>query len=236
MKVCYNYFIMKKILRKDVLTSVIIIAIAVVLAGGWVAISKTNFKFSNITNATVVTVNSSKIKQKEYDKLYQQLLASQGLNSASIDDEEAQELKDNTIDILISRELVRQAGVDLEISISDSKIEEEFERAKASFATEDDFRTALKTENLTETDLREIIEIQFISDAVIEKKIDSSQFKASEEEIRKMYDDVFYDDNSPEYSEVSEQIETLLNQQKLQEAVTVFIEELKEVAEIEILI
>ena len=65
---------MKKILRKDILTSIIIIVVAAVVAGGWIGLSRSDFKFNNEDNAVVAIVNDVKIQKGEYDKVYSQII------------------------------------------------------------------------------------------------------------------------------------------------------------------
>lgn len=218
---------MKKILRKDILTSIIIIVVAVAFSVGLVAFSRSGFKFRNPDNVTVATVNGNKITKGEYDKIYLQLLKSQGQDASTVNEQEAKSIKESAIDVLVTRELVKQLGSELEVPVSDSDVKERIEEIKASFPTEEDFQNALKTGDINESELNEIVRIDLISNVLIVEKVNPSQFKASEEEIKKMYDDVFYDNDAPEFSTVEAQIESLISQQKAKDAIDAFMEDLK---------
>ncbi len=230
-------FMTKNILKNNLLIPIIIVLVGALIASFLLFSDKGFSGLLGERSQPVATVNGEKISKDSYSKVYAQFLSGQRLEESSIDEVTKENIKQSVLDVLITQELIRQEGKKIGVNISGQEIENKFNEIKTSFERSEDFYGALEQEKLTEEDLKEIVEMDLLFEAVIKELVDSSKISASNEEIQKMYNDVFTgDDDKPKFSDVSQQIKELLIQQKNQEAVMNFIQNLKDEAKIEILI
>jgi peptidyl-prolyl cis-trans isomerase C len=84
--------------------------------------------------------------------------------------------EDAALDQLVGAELLYQAGSKLEIKDLDKQISDKVAQGKARFKTPEEYETALKTNNLTEKELLEIIR----KDTVINNLLEDGKITAEE--------------------------------------------------------
>lgn len=108
-----------------------------------------------------VTINS--------DQLYQAMLASGGAQ---------------TLDSLISEELINQEGQKDGVQVTDEDIEKEVTSVKGSYGSDAEFQQALTSYGMTIDDLKKSMKSQ-----VLLKKILAPQVKITDDDIKKYYDE-----------------------------------------------
>jgi peptidyl-prolyl cis-trans isomerase C len=153
--------------------------------------------------APVAVVNGEPLTRSEYDrgmKAYVSKLsrATGGKHSAAITPND--QMKMDVLDEMIDKELLYQEARKHEPKDIDEKVKKEFDGVKARFKTEEEFKTALKSDNLDEKGLNTLIKKGLTVDSYIQTVL-APTVKVSDEAAKK-----FYEDN-PKYFEMPEQIQ-----------------------------
>lgn len=146
--------------RKWVWTSSVLLVSLIAYASIFPPVSK------NDAAKAVAKVNGVEISTT---KLYDALIASGGAQ---------------TLDSMITEELINQEGKKAGIQITDADITNEIQTIKASYSSEDEFNKALTNYGMTQDDLKKNMQSQ-----VMLKKILEPQVAITDDEIKKYYDD-----------------------------------------------
>ncbi|KRE49173.1 peptidylprolyl isomerase [Paenibacillus sp. Soil724D2] len=120
----------------------------------------------NESEKTVAKVNGVSISSTQ---LYEAMVASGG---------------EQTLDSLITTELVSQEGQKAGIQITDADLNSEITSIQSSYSSEDEFQQALTSYGMTLDDLKNNLKTQ-----VLLKKILAPQVTVSDDEIKQYYDD-----------------------------------------------
>lgn len=153
--------------------------------------------------APVAVVNGEPLTRSEYDrgmKAYVAKLsrATGGKHSAAITPND--QMKMDVLDEMIDKELLYQEAKKQEPKDIDEKVKKEFDGVKARFKTEEEFKSALKADNLDEKGLNTLIRKGLTVDSYITTVLVPT-VKISDETAKK-----FYEDN-PKYFEMPEQVQ-----------------------------
>lgn len=132
-------------------------------------------------------VNDTAITRSEVERATKALLA-QNKAPQDLPPEIMKQAEEAALDQLISAELLYQTGVKLEITDLDKKVEEKVSQGKARFATPAEYEAALKTNNLTEKELLDIIRKDIVINNLFEKEI-ISKITVPEADVKKFYDE-----------------------------------------------
>jgi hypothetical protein len=221
-----------------------IIAIAVVLIlgfGFWYLSSLGDFspQENGEDNDVVAIVNGEEISRSDLNDFEMQTAAEMGLDASSLGEEEKEQVQSQAIEGLISRTLLYQEARNSEIEAPEDQIDEQVEETKSQFESDEEFEDALENEGITEEELRSRIGFNVILQSYIDRELDFSSVKIEESEVEEMYNQVVSEQGEeavPPLEEVYEQVESMLTQQKQEEELEKHIENLKEEADIEILI
>lgn len=95
-------------------------------------------------------------------------------------------LRDATLDVLITQELLRQEAKKENIKVSDSEIDAKIDQVKKAFPDQKQFDQALKQQGLTEAELRDKASEQIISEKMLKKVAGNTT--VSEKEMHDFYD------------------------------------------------
>ncbi|GAB6988806.1 foldase protein PrsA [Paenibacillus pini] len=131
-------------------------------------------------NETVATVNDVKITK---DKLYDALVDAGGAQ---------------TLDTLITEELVNQAATEKKITVTDADIAKEIETIKKGFNSETEYQQALTQSNMTEDDLKKQMDMQVKIRKLVEPTV-----KVTDDEVKKYFDENKESLNTPEQVKAS---------------------------------
>ncbi|MDQ0871934.1 foldase protein PrsA [Paenibacillus sp. V4I3] len=123
-------------------------------------------KTDQAASAAVAKVNGVNIST---DQLYEAMLVSSG---------------DQTLDSLITEELINQEGQKTGVQITDEDIQKEISFMQGSYSSNDEFQQALTSYGMTLDDLKKNMKTQ-----VLLKKILEPQITISDDEIKQYYDE-----------------------------------------------
>lgn len=197
---------------------------------------ETNIEDKKNTEDAAAIVNDEVITVTELDIQVQNQLArfeQQGMDMSEEDDDIMDTLQEDILDSLITQKLVNQAAASY--SVTEDEIDEQITIIKSDFETEEEYNQALVANDLTHEVLVERIE----ENLKLEKFFDDNiaEVDVTEEELEAMF--VKYSEQSEEelnYEELKPMLEKTVVAEKQEQEKGTLIKELKEQANIEILI
>lgn len=216
--------------------SVIIAAAAI--AGIWYLVSNTsdNNQANNDTT-TVAKVNGVEITRADLTLVENRMAESQGTTTASLSPDVRKALEKEALDSLIAQKLVQQAIVKEGLTASSTQVDAQMEQIKGQFESQTAYAAALTQENLTEEKLREQITEELSAENYFNTKLNLKNIAATETEIQAYYNEsIKGSTNVPPYNDVKDQVKTMLIQEKQREMIVNHIQELRDAAEVEVLI
>lgn len=186
----------------------------------------------------VAVVNGVQVTNKEFQNSYAQVIQVASQQGADVNDASVQaEMESQAIDILINTLLLQNATEEAGYTSSDEEVATEMAALEAQYGSSEALAQAINENGLTMegvmTDIRNRLRI----DAYLASKIDESLLVVSEAEVQAAYDSFAGStEEIPSLEEAYTSIEVQIAAQKRQEAVGVILIDLREKAEIEILI
>ncbi len=137
----YKYFKKRKVvLGKKLLKQMMVVCLIGLLAASTIFISG--------CSATVATVNGVAIKQNEVDAYISFILVQDPEGTTDLSEEEMAELEVNIIDSLLVVKLLEQYAEENSITVTQEEIDEQMDTIIASYPSESEFETDLKTKNI----------------------------------------------------------------------------------------
>lgn len=221
---------------------IIIIASLLILiaAGAWYFLSPESSPQEEDNGEDVVAiVNGEEVFRSELDSAEMQVAANQGIDITSAGEQEREQIQSQAINNLVSQKLLSQAAQESNIEVSEEEVDEQIESIKDQFETDQEFQEALSFEGLTEEELRSKVKLNVSMQNYIDEEIDFSSVSVEESEVSALYDELIAgqdQENVPSLEESYDQVEQILVQQKQEEILDNFIEELRSQSDIEILI
>ncbi len=217
----------------------IAVAVAIVLGlGAWAFISFDGAALLNKGTATgtttVATVNGEPIEESEFNTLQAQVIAAQGIDVSTLDASAQAQLSAQIVNALVSQKLLQQAVASSNITVSDADVRAELDTVKGQFEDQTAYENALAAQGLTENVLLAQIRTELTTQAYLEQELNLSAVTATEEEITIAYEGAVTEDTPP-LEEIRDQVEAFIIQQKQQELINAYIDELRAAAEIEVL-
>lgn len=174
----------------------------------------------------VAVVNDQEILGKTYNTAYTRtkMAADQMGDKADID-----EMKQETLDSLVDRELLMQQASKEDIEVSDEKVEVELSKIKESGA--EDIDTLLEQYQITEEDFKE----QLKFDLTFDKYKDTLEdIEVSDEELKDYYNQVKEEqEDVPPLEEMESAYKQEAKEKKILDTLEKELDELKEDADIE---
>ncbi|WP_194287469.1 SurA N-terminal domain-containing protein [Gracilibacillus oryzae] len=179
----------------------------------------------------VAEVNGEEIIGKEYNRLYPQVV--NFLSQYGQDTSDTEAVKEQVLNELVTQRLIIQEAEEQGIQVTDEEVTSEIESLKEQYG--EDYATALEASGFTEESFQQQLAKDMIRTKYIETQLDT---EVTDEEVQAYYDDLVANSEQEigELSEVEEQIKQALSQQKQQEQLQPKIEELRNAANIELLI
>lgn len=145
-----------------------------------------------IPSPPVKMVNGVAITQAQVDRVVKALLAQYGITQ-KLTPGQLKQTEDKALDQLISDELLYQEAQKVEVKDLDRLVTEKLTEGMAKFASEDDFRKALKESGMTMTEMRETARRLIVVNNFIETRF------AAKETIPEAEAKTFYDQNTEKY-------------------------------------
>lgn len=180
-------------------------------------------------------VNGQVLTESEFDKQKQYLKASYNQRQMEWNDEEMDKL---VLEQMIGHTLLLQEAEKQGIKPSTEIIEENVDKIKSQFPSEQEFNQALESQNMTIEQLEADISKEVSVNGYLEKVIASEQTVVTDEEVSSYYEQyqASAGDQAQDFETVKPQIEQIVKQQKVGQAIGVVVEGLKAQSEIEIFI
>lgn len=223
--------------------TIIAVLILLVLILGGVAFLSNNEKgdadlgFNQSENDnSVAVVNGETISRADFETAKTSMAMQQGIDFESLDVEAQQEMESQVLESLISQVLLRQAADAEGETVPEEDVQAQMEVVKSQFESEEVFQQTLETEGFTEEELESQIRSELVTNAYLQQQIDFDSIEVTEAEVEETYAQVTAGQEAPELSELYEQIEQIVAQEKSQGLVSELIAELRAGAEVESLL
>jgi len=234
--------------------NIFIIVALVVLIGGFLLFysfgeessnNPTNQNTTFESGDVVATVNGEEIIGSDFELIYSQISTQQGVDPATLDEQTQNQFSSQVIETLVTQVLLKQEAEKSDIVVSEESIDLQVESAKGQFESDEAFQQALSTENLTEESLRNQIWESIIINSYLQQELNLSTVTATESEVAQVYEQAIVSSEAEAEAEVEvaaplsdvyAQLEAMVIQQKQQELISQFTENLRVDAEIEIFI
>ncbi|NCS99284.1 hypothetical protein GW764_03815 [Candidatus Parcubacteria bacterium] len=185
----------------------------------------------------VAVVNGEEITRVDLDVITSQVALQQGIDIAEIDEQTQNQIESQSIEAIVNQTLLGQVAENSEVDVPESEIDNQINMIKEQFQSEEAFQEALAMENVTEEELREQVREGLLIETYLEQELSLSETAATEEEVTQAYEQITSANQEiGTLDEIFEQIENIVIQQKNSEAINQLIQELRDGAEIQVLI
>ena len=209
----------------------------IVLGGIWYVSSQGDTESQVVdTNGPVATVDGTEISRESFDAFKTGVILRQGIDVTTLTAEEQAQLDAQVIDTLIAQEILAQAVAQANVTVTDENIDAQIETIKGQFEDDNAFQEALDVEGITESELRDRVQNELITQTFLEQELRLSEITATDEEIETAYEQISAEGDVPAFEEVRDQVELLVVQQKQQERINAFVAELQNDADVEVFI
>lgn len=142
---------------------------------------------SKSSKNSIATVNGVAIPEKDFNRYLKQTLIRFTRSGKKLESSQLENVKKDILETLIDRELLYQESQKERIKVTDEKINKQVEGLKKQFSDKNAFANALKSADLTESELRDQVKQQMAIRTLIDKKI-SGGIKIKDKEARAFYD------------------------------------------------
>lgn len=177
----------------------------------------------------VAIVNGEEITRSEFNE-QKNLIATQSGDPALVPSD--QELVDQMVNEQLLLQDIERRGINV-----DDKIDAELQNVKSQFPSEEEYTNALTENNVSEEQVRESVRYQLLFADYVMKIQEERGITVTEAEIQSFYDEsVAGQEEAPPLEEIRPQIESQIAQQKVQVVFEEVIQQLRDQAEIQVLI
>lgn len=226
--------------------ALILLVVILLLGGGaWYFISNNMNSTSNTAQALnnlspsdpIARVNGEEITRSDLDTIQAQILSQQGIDPATLDAAMQQELLTQALNAVVAQTLLRQEVENAKINVGEDEVSTQLEEIKAQYENDSEYAQVLKSQNMTEDDLKTQIGENLRTQKYLDGVIDTNSLSVSGEEVDAAYKQVATNtEDVPPLEDMREQIEDSIIQQKQQQLVAQHIQQLQQKADIELLI
>lgn len=176
----------------------------------------------------VLKIDGKEIKGEEYNRLYRN---SKIIKSANQQLGDLEEVKQDTLDLIIFETILTQDAADKGIEVTDEEFDEEFSFIKEE--NSEGLENLLEQFQMTEDDFKEELRYNILSQKYIESEF--SDVEITDEEVESVYNELKEEDSEklPPLKDIHENLKAQLKEQEINERVTEHIDELIKDASIE---
>lgn len=200
---------------------IVVVVIAIIAAAGYFLMNK--------TSTAVAIVNGQPITRAEYDQRYAQMTASvvaQGQSATSTQIMAA--IQTQTLDTLISEALLLQAAAKEGITVNETTVTAQLAQNKSQFPDDAAYQKAMTAAGFTPDTFKANLEKNNIIQQYLAKHVDVSSATASAAEVQALYNQVASaNKNVPPLAQVRTQVENQIIQQKQQQLISNFLQQLR---------
>ncbi|MEN1968459.1 SurA N-terminal domain-containing protein [Lentibacillus sp. N15] len=175
----------------------------------------------------VAKVNDKQIKGTQYNDAYAQTKVLMNQYGEDVSDKD--QLKEQTMNVLIQQELVKQDAEKKGINVSDDAVDKEFKKMKSD--NEEQFQSVLDQYKLSEEGYKNQLAFEMIIDKYMDQEL--PDVDVSDDDVKSYYDQLKkQNDDIPKFKEVKSQIKDQLAQQKQSDQLQDKIDKLEKDADI----
>jgi parvulin-like peptidyl-prolyl isomerase len=148
--------------------------------------------YAKVVDKTLAIVNGEAIMYSEFEKTISPVLDQykQSMPVGEQSDKKISDLRQKLLEQMVDDKLLRQTAKKEKIRTTKREIDEGIKEVRARFKTEDDFRSELAKENLTEDQFNKRIEEQLMVMKLIESEIKSKVQQPTDADIKDFYDKI----------------------------------------------
>ncbi len=184
----------------------------------------------------VAKVNGVEIVRGDYENSLSQLTAMYQSQGANLTEEDKASLAKEALETLINGELLRQEAIKAGMTAPEEKVTERLKEIETSIGGAEALAERMAEFKVTAESLRRDIENEILIQGLFEAKV-TNDIKVTDEEVEKFYNEATGPATDlPPLAEVKEEIVANIKSSKEQEAVSKYLEQVREEAEIERLI
>ena len=228
-----------------------LLAILAVVAGLWYALERTGVVPTSVLTSTfghtpaetgenrpVAVVNGTNITASEFNEaLEQNLQAAQQQGADPNNPQIMATIESQALDSLINSELLRQAALGAEISVSEEDIDARITEIEAELGGAEELAARMEEIGIDMATLREDIENELLIQTLLESELELDAIVVNDEDVTAFYEQAGGEEGGlPPLADVEEQIESQLRLQEEQQLVQEFLSELRNAADIEVLL
>lgn len=179
----------------------------------------------------VVNINDSGVKGTDYNIFY--LQTKMQMQQFGQDIEDLDSIKEQTLDRLITQELLMQEAEKEGIEISDEEVNSELDEIKEQVG--ENFDDQVKEIGMNEESFKDQLSNELLISKYADEKIKTEE--VSDDEAKEMYENLEQQNEEiADFDEIKDELKQSIEEQKKQEELQAKVEELKESADIEKLI
>lgn len=176
----------------------------------------------------VLNIDGEEIKGEEYNRLYRN---SKIIKSANQQLGDLEEVKQDTVDLIIFETILTQDAADKGIEVSDEEFDEEFSFIKEE--NSEGLENLLEQFQMTEDEFKKELRYNILSQKYIESEF--SDVEITDEEVESVYNELKEEDSEdlPPLKDIHENLKAQLKDQQINELLTEHIDTLIKDASIE---
>ena len=219
-----------------------VIVLLIIGAGGWYLVSSGTLDLSKFmqpkatessTATTVATVNGENVSNAQLSVAVAQINAQNGTSTITT----PAQVQSQALDSLIAQALLAQAVKKSGIVASSTQVEAQVQAAKTQLGSQAAYEQALAAQGITEETFRAQLSSDLAMQAYLNQTLNLLAVTATDAEIQTAYKQASEQQTDvPPLSQVREQVQKFVIQQKQQQLVNTQIEKLRAEADIKILI
>lgn len=232
-------------LKKNIKIYLITTLVVLVMGAGLVFVLEkegrisTNFFGALASNdKPVATVNGTSINKSDYDSSLRQLMQMAAQQGASTTDETAiAGYKTQAIETLVNGELLRQSAIKEGMKATPEAIDARYKEIEDGIGGAEALKEKMGEFGITEKILRRDIENEILIQGLIDSKFSFADSEVTDKEINELYESLGGEKAGlPPLKDVRDKVIEQIRLNRQQDAVSKYIEELHDKAEIEVLI
>ena len=189
-------------------------------------------------SGAVAIVNGEEISREKFERQLDQVkVYYEQQGSPFPEGEGLAQLKQQIVDQLVQQTLLVQEADSRGILATEEEIQSQYEETVKGFPDEEAFEQALEDQGLSQEDLESLITDSIKIESLLATVVEKAEMDATtEDELRELYDQYSQEQELPPFEEVKDQLEAHLSEQRQNEVIQAFVQELKAESTVEVLL
>ena len=141
-----------------------------------------------IADEPVARVNGAPIFQTELERFVENNRRQMAQQGRELSEQDLVMLREQVLGGLINREVLLQQAGELGLEAQEAAVETQLANIRSQFGSEEEYRSALEGQNLSEEELRDNIQVQLTIDRLLQQEV-YSNVEVTQEEKQSFYED-----------------------------------------------